>query len=414
MILEYFSDPILRAPTMGCILMCVASSLMGAIAFLTRKSLLGESISHGAYPGIVLGTLLGLGSEWMAMVFALLSSMICLKAIGMMEKKGVRSDAALCFALSSFFGIGILLMSYLQHSAPVLAKKMQLYLYGQAATMTDGHVFVYGALALGVVGFVTLAYRPLQAILFDPLFSKSAKIGGASLEKFIFFLFLLAIVLGVRSAGVVLVSGMLIAPVSAARQFTDRLSSLLGLSACFGAFSALLGNVLALEWRLPTGPAIVLIGAALAVLSLLFAPKRGALFRAARILRFRMRCVEENILKTIWRKGTLSFVRLRKSQHVPKAALLLILLRMKREGYLTGNAKGYDLSKDGFAKATRIVRLHRLWEVYLTDLGWPHDKVHASAEEMEHILTKDLEERLSKLLSDRKFDPHQQPIPERV
>ena len=299
--IDYFLDPILRAPTFACIFMCIACSLMGTIAFLTKRSLLGESISHAAYPGVILGTFvgatLGFGFEFCAAAFALLFSMLSLKAIGMMEKRGVNGDAALCFALASFFGIGILLASWLQSAHPMLARGALIYLYGQAATMTDGHIVAYGALACAVVLFIVIAYRPLQATLFDPNFSASAGIGGRGLQAVIFTLFLLAIVLGVRSVGVVLMSGMLIAPAAASRQFTDKLSSLLGLSAFFGALSGFLGNVLASELRLPTGPAIVLVGASIALLSLLFAPKRGALFRVSRILLFRMRCIEENILK---------------------------------------------------------------------------------------------------------------------
>jgi manganese/zinc/iron transport system permease protein len=73
--------------------------------------------------------------------------------------------------------------------------------------------------------------------------------------------------------------------------------------------------------------------------------------------------------------------------------------------------KGISLSKDGTARAARIVRVHRLWEAYLVFLGQEADKVHRSAEEMEHIITPDLEEKLRSLLGDPKRDPHAQPIP---
>ena len=60
----------------------------------------------------------------------------------------------------------------------------------------------------------------------------------------------------------------------------------------------------------------------------------------------------------------------------------------------------------------RIVRLHRLWELYLVNyLGMGAQKVHANAEEMEHILTPAMEQELTQLLKDPKVDPHQQPIP---
>ena len=63
-------------------------------------------------------------------------------------------------------------------------------------------------------------------------------------------------------------------------------------------------------------------------------------------------------------------------------------------------------------KGARIVRLHRLWEVYLVNsLGLKVERVHKSAEEMEHILTPELERKLTELLDNPKQDPHDQPIP---
>ena len=72
----------------------------------------------------------------------------------------------------------------------------------------------------------------------------------------------------------------------------------------------------------------------------------------------------------------------------------------------------YCLTEDGQHRAAHIVRLHRLWEVYLANyLGMGAERVHRNAEEMEHILTPELEHELTLLLKDPKQDPHQQPIP---
>ena len=58
------------------------------------------------------------------------------------------------------------------------------------------------------------------------------------------------------------------------------------------------------------------------------------------------------------------------------------------------------------------MRLHRLWEVYLVDyLGVGAERVHRSAEEMEHAITQELEAKLTLILNDPKHDPHHQPIP---
>lgn len=70
------------------------------------------------------------------------------------------------------------------------------------------------------------------------------------------------------------------------------------------------------------------------------------------------------------------------------------------------------MTTDGEQRAAKIVRLHRLWEVYLANyLGIGAERVHRNAEEMEHILTPEIERELTLLLNNPKQDPHQQPIP---
>lgn len=405
MMLDFFTDPVLRAPIWGCILMCIASSLLGVVLVLQKKSLLSESLSHAAYPGACLG--IALFSFWEEGAFlgvlggALLSSLLGLKMIHKLEGQKVAPDAALTFVLAVFFGIGIVVTSWMQASMPILSRQTQMLLFGQAATMQDLHIWMYGALAVTVAAFLALTFRPLQATLFDPAFAKSARLPVGALEKIIFWLLALSLILGIRSVGVVLMSGMVIAPAVAARQYSHRLHIIFPLAAFFGAISGLLGNVLSVMADVPTGPAIVLTGTAIALCSLLGAPHRGLLFRLYRMGAFRLRCIEENILKGLWKNRDMQA-----HSFIEKFAFW----RLRRQGWIF---KG-RLTADGHKKASSIVRLHRLWELYLTEeLGFDVEKVHRTAEEMEHILTKEMEERLTRLLEDPKQDPHQQPIPER-
>ena len=88
---------------------------------------------------------------------------------------------------------------------------------------------------------------------------------------------------------------------------------------------------------------------------------------------------------------------------------------MAKNGWMKEvNGNCYQLTADGRGRAANIVRLHRLWEVYLANyLEVGGERVHRNAEEMEHILTPELEKELIRLLNDPKQDPHQQPIPSR-
>ena len=108
---EFLTDPVLRGPTWGTLFMCIASSLMGAVLMLKRRCLLGESLSHASYPGIVVGVSLfallfpeyGESAFFGVLGGAFATSYLGFRAIDWMEKKGkVRSDAALAFVLALF------------------------------------------------------------------------------------------------------------------------------------------------------------------------------------------------------------------------------------------------------------------------------------------------------------------------
>src|SRR5579862_9013825 len=75
-LIEYFTDPILRAPTLGSILMCLASSLVGVIVFIQRRSLIGEALSHASYPGVVIGAVIAASSSLISEQFMAFSVLL--------------------------------------------------------------------------------------------------------------------------------------------------------------------------------------------------------------------------------------------------------------------------------------------------------------------------------------------------
>lgn len=431
-LIDYFSDPVLRAPMIGSMLMCLAASLVGVIVFLKRQSLIGEALSHAAYPGVVLGIILiGLifgdtttnPFSGIAMLGgAFITAILGVKLIGYLENKvRVNADAALCFTLSFFFGIGITLASHIQFSFSNLYRQVQIYFYGQAATMTDIHIAIYGILVFFVLTSLFFFRKEFKTWIFDPVYSEVIGVNIRLIDTIFLLLVSLSVVIGIRSVGVVLMSAMLIAPAAAARQCAANLKQMFIMAAIFGIASAGLGTYLANELSLreqvslPTGPMIVLIASALCILALLFAPEKGLFVRMVRIINFRSTCLNENLLKTLWREGKhkpSAFSTLRKHLFVSSLHLRWALFRLTRQGWIRKIGDSYSLTEDGVIRAEKIIRLHRLWELYLADyIGIGALRVHSSAEEMEHILTPALEEELTRILNNPTQDPHRQPIP---
>jgi manganese/zinc/iron transport system permease protein len=429
---EFFTDSLLRAPMIGSLFMCITASLVGVIVLIRKRSLVGEALSHAAYPGIVIGAwvfgaFFAFLQEWFSsflLVGAFITALMGLFGLHFLQKHfRVKNDAALCFILSSFFGIGVLFSSKIQYTHPVWYRQVQSFLYGQPATMTDIHIWMYGILFLIVVLFLTFFYRSIQLVNFDSQFASSLGLSVKKVEAMFFCLLVLAVTVAIRGVGLVLLSGMLIAPALAARQMTSNLSKMFVLSGLFGACSAFFGNYISAQcpdWIgsprlvLPIGPLIILCSSFLCFSSLILAPERGLAVRWIRRRRFSKICEEENLLKILWKieEGEIKTAyELGKIRQRSTFSTWMLLMRLSLNGWVIQEDNGYALSKDGRIKSSQVVRLHRLWEVYLVHLGQSSEKVHASAEEMEHVITPELEKSLSEYLNHPQVDPHFQPIP---
>jgi manganese/zinc/iron transport system permease protein len=406
--MDVFINPVIRTSVLGTLFMAIASSLVGTLVLLKKRSLVGETLSHAAFPGILVGIFIlscitSNLSEWMFLAMTLggfLFSLLGLKCVDLMEERWkVKSDSALTFVLAAFMGWGILLASMLQKSHPTSYRASLLYLYGQAATMTSSQAWLYGGFAATLVLFLVLFYPRIRLVNFDAVFARSLGLRYKPLETAVFLCIVIAIILGIRSVGVMLMAGMLIGPAVAARPWSHELSTLLIISGLIGAASALIGSTLSYKFAsLPIGPMILLSSSCLCLLSLLVAPRSGLLVRLIRVQLFRSRCQMENGLKLIWKKPDLA------AEISP-----LIKLSLRLRGWLS---KKGTLTPKGALAAQKIVRLHRLWEVYLVEyLGQNVEKVHRTAEELEHLFSPSLEKELTLLLNDPLKDPHQQPIP---
>ncbi len=432
-LLQFFNDPILRAPSIGSMLMCLASSLIGVIAFVKKRSLIGEALSHATYPGVILGILMSALffnlNHPFAFLFvsvgAALSSWLGLIIIEKCEKRiHLHPDAALCLIISVFLGIGLTFASQVQITHPVWYRQSQTFLFGQAATMGDHHIGIYAVFSLIVISLIVFRFRQIELIYFDSAFTESLGISTHFFHFLSHFFLILVLIIGMRSVGIVLMSGMLIAPVAFAHQLTDRLGKMFLISAVVGVLSGFLGVYLSVclpfflsktpsSFCLPTGPMILLVAVFLTFLSLLFAPKRGFVFRLFRIHRFRLKQQMDHLLKALWKKERLNLGELQSELGLSRLLLCYLLFFSKKRGWTLRETE-ISLTPSGKRQGAYLVRLHRLWELYLTSqLNVKEERVHQSAEEMEHILTPEIEEKLTDLLKNPERDPHQKIIPKR-
>ena len=393
-LVDFFTDPILRGPTIGSMLMCAAASLIGVVVFIRRKSLVGEALSHAAYPGLIVGAFFCslfpfLGEEilfYFLLLGAFLSSSVAAVLLQRLQNEfHVKSDAALCFVLSSFLGIGVLLASRMQFINPLWYRQVQTFLYGQAATMTDLYIWIYGALFLVILGCVIVFYHPLRLVYFDATFACSLGIPVKAFERFFFFLLILAVVVAMKSVGVVLLSGMFIAPALSARKLTHHLSKMFVLSSCIGAISGFLGNYFSVkltEWvpdshiTFPTGPMIVLFSSCICLIVLIC--------RQSKTKEIPSICHKENLLKalaTLKGEATLKQIYLYRQKN--RFSTWLLLQRVCFAKWIVKKEGRYVLSLIGEKKLEQIIREHAYWSLVMMQKTQGEKKTYKSADQIE-------------------------------
>ncbi|RFC54723.1 metal ABC transporter permease [Brumimicrobium aurantiacum] len=285
-----FSDYTLRTITLGTAILGAVTGMLGSFAVLRKQSLLGDAISHAALPGIALAFLFtGTKDTNILLIGALISGLIGTFWIrGITAKTHLKSDTALGLILSVFFGFGMLLLTYIQKQPNANKAGLDKYLFGQAATLVESDVWLMAIVMGACLIVLFLFWKEFKILLFDKDYAHTLGFNTKIIDVLITSFIVMAIVLGLQTVGVVLMSAMLLAPAAAARQWTNSLGIMVFLAAVFGAFAGVIGTgISATQNNLSTGPVIVLVASVFVLFSFIFSPKRGLLFKRIRLIQNR-------------------------------------------------------------------------------------------------------------------------------
>ncbi|MEM6672065.1 MAG: metal ABC transporter permease [Planctomycetota bacterium] len=283
-------DPTLLTVGLGVAGIGAVSGALGCFAYLRRQALVGDVVAHSALLGVVGAFVLswqftGEASKSLAVLVpgAIVAGVAALLLSRLVATRTTLDDgAALGTMLAVFFGGGLFLLRWVQRQTPSIRGHSGLedYVFGMAAAMTRDDLLMVAVVGALAVAILFLCWKEFEVYTFDPGFARSVGLSGRIVEVLLLTTLVLGIVIGIQSVGVILMIALFVTPASAARQWTDRLSTMVALAAAFGATSGVIGALVsASEARLPTGPVIVLAVTAIFVVSLLFAPKRGVIAR---------------------------------------------------------------------------------------------------------------------------------------
>ncbi|MEM9897352.1 MAG: metal ABC transporter permease, partial [Bacteroidota bacterium] len=151
-LVEFFSFkyPNVKYVVFGTMLLSISSAVVGCFTFIKKRSLVGDVVSHAVLPGVCISFMVsGTKNPFFLIVGAFVSgwiSIVCMDAITRNTK--IKEDAATGLALSVFFGIGILMLTYIQHSGNAAQSGLDTFLFGKAAALVGTDLLAFSIVAL--------------------------------------------------------------------------------------------------------------------------------------------------------------------------------------------------------------------------------------------------------------------------
>ncbi len=406
--------------TLCSMLVGVACGVLGCFVVLRRMALIGDALSHAVLPGVVIAFMITGSSGVLGLLLgALLAGLATAVFINLVSRYSrTKEDSAIGIVFTALFAVGVILISGLERGTHF---DLRCFLFGDPLAVGPQDLLMMAIVCPAVILVVASLYHRLKITSFDPVVAAAMGISVAAMHYLLMGMLSATVVAGLKTTGVILVVAMVITPASAAYQLTDRFGVMLVLAGIFGAVAAMVGMSLAFITNWPTGPAMVLVAAAIFVVAMLASPNHGVVFERLRRWRLARHIAGEDVLKAIHGLAHTAsgqpaaapdLAAVARRAHLAEPATQQVLTRLRQSGMVAADAARIGLTAAGQARAEEMVRSHRLWEAYLTDkASLSPEQVHDLAEKLEHA--HELADEVDATLGYPQTDPHGSPIPPR-
>lgn len=412
------ADSNTRVVVLGTTLLGAASGLVGSFLLLRKRALLSDTLSHATLPGVVLAYMVSLhfGGDGRSLpvllaggaASAVLGTLLVLAIRGTSRLK---DDAAQGIVLSVFFAIGLSLLAMAARLPQGNPAGLMGFIYGKAASMLWFDAVLIGGVALFASLMCVVLFKELRLLCFDSGFASVQGWPTVFLDCLLMGLIVAVTVVGLQSVGLILVVAMLVIPAAAARFWTHSLSKLLAVAAALGGASGFVGTLIsALLPNMPAGALIVMVAIGFFVLSLLLGSRRGIVQRVRHTRALARSVRRQHLLRAIYElaeargggvtvsvtTAQLAAVRAWSPGELPRA----LREAMAENLVCETSSAAWQLTPHGEGNARRVVRNHRLWELFLiTHADVATARVDQGADEIEHVLGEELTAELEALMS---------------
>ena len=286
------------------------------------------------------------------------------------------------------------------------AAGLESFIYGKTASMLTSDAMLIAVVAVLSISVVAVLFKEFCLLCFDQDFAASQGWPVGKLDVLLMTLVVLVTVIGLQAVGLILVIALLIIPPAAARFWTEKLIPMTLIASIFGGLGGAVGAALsAIVPKLPAGAVIVIVNSAFFTFSLIFGKARGILVRLKQQRSLSKKMGHQHLMRALFEgtenveQNVVSFPKLLSARSWNAVRLKRFLATAQSRELLTRSQAGISLTELGTVEAARVVRNHRLWELYLityADIAPSH--VDRDADKVEHVLDpltiKELEELL--------------------
>ncbi len=258
-IIHWFIEPLsygFMQRSLGiAIVVGIIGAIVGSYLMVQRLALLGDAISHSVLPGLALAFWFNVNIFLGAFLAGILSVVLI---TWIHRRSPIKEDAAMGIVFSSFFALGITLITTIQKDNKI---DLNHFLFGNILGVTGQDVWETALLGIIIVAVVILFYKELLFYTFDPEGAEATGLPVGKLNLGLMVLIALTVVASLKAVGVILVLALLVIPSATAYLWVPRLHQVMGLGAVVGVVASVSGMYLSYWQNLPSGPAIVLVAA---------------------------------------------------------------------------------------------------------------------------------------------------------
>lgn len=250
----------------------VVCPVVGSYLIVQRMALLGDVIAHAILPGLAIAHFLGIE----LLLGAFFSGIVSTFVISWIRSQSrVSADAAMALTFSSFFGLGILLLTTLQSQLD-----LKELLFGDILSVTGLDAVRTGVVTGIVLLLVRLFYKELLFFTFDRSGAEAMGLPVHAINLGLMSAVTLTIIAGMKTVGVILVIALMIGPAITAYLLVKELHWMMIVGSTLGGLASVIGMYLSYYFDWPSGPTITLVIFGGFVIALFFSPTQGILTRS--------------------------------------------------------------------------------------------------------------------------------------